>query len=160
MMYIRSASSPSTVLWAFHTIQPSSSYCIYIRSVHCRSADGDRKSRIIITHVRRRHTGVRLASTVTTFTTARRQRQLPTSPLLIDGCSVSPVKSVRDLGIYIDSDLTMQTHVKRTDIRLRLSSFVALTIVFERITCTFTCPAWLQRPRKRLYLSTHLYNER
>jgi len=46
--------------------------------------------------------------------TARRQHQLPTSPLLIDGCSVSPVKSVRDLGIYIDSDLTMQTHVKRT----------------------------------------------
>jgi len=42
--------------------------------------------------------------------TARRQYQLPTSPLLIDGCSVSPVKSVRDL----DSDLTMQTHVKRT----------------------------------------------
>ena len=30
--------------------------------------------------------------------TARRQYQLPTSPLLIDGCSVSPVKSVRDLG--------------------------------------------------------------
>jgi len=25
-MYIRSASSPSTVLWAFHTIQPSSLY--------------------------------------------------------------------------------------------------------------------------------------
>jgi len=35
-------------------------------------------------------------------------------PLLIDGCSVSLVKSVRDLRIYIDSDLTMQTHVKRT----------------------------------------------
>ena len=32
--------------------------------------------------------------------TTRRQHQLPTSPLLIDGCSVSPVKSVRDLGIY------------------------------------------------------------
>ena len=46
--------------------------------------------------------------------TARRQHQLQTSPLLIDGCSVSPVKSVRDLGIHIDSDLTMQTHVKRT----------------------------------------------
>ena len=46
--------------------------------------------------------------------TTRRQHQLPTSPLLIDGCSVSPVKSVRDLGIHIDSDLTMQTHVKRT----------------------------------------------
>ena len=46
--------------------------------------------------------------------TARRQYHLPTPPLLIDGCSVSPVKSVCDLGIYIDSDLTMQTHVKRT----------------------------------------------
>jgi len=28
-MYIRRASSPSTVLWAFHTIQPSSSLCCY-----------------------------------------------------------------------------------------------------------------------------------
>jgi len=28
-MYIRSASSPSTVLWAFHTIQPFSLHCIY-----------------------------------------------------------------------------------------------------------------------------------
>ena len=45
---------------------------------------------------------------------ARRQHQLSTSALLIDGCSVSPVKSVRDLGVHIDSDLTMQTHVKRT----------------------------------------------
>jgi len=46
--------------------------------------------------------------------TTRRQHQLPTSPLLIDVCSVSPVKSVRDLGIHTDSDLTMQTQVKRT----------------------------------------------
>jgi len=46
--------------------------------------------------------------------TARRQHQLPTPALLIDGCSVSPVKSVRDLRIYIDNDLTMRTHVKRT----------------------------------------------
>ena len=46
--------------------------------------------------------------------TERRQHQLPTFPLLIDGCSVSPAKSVRDLGIHIDSGLTMQTHVKRT----------------------------------------------
>jgi len=48
-------------------------------------------------------------------TTARRQHQLPTSPLLIDGCSVSPVKSTRPWQlIYIDSHLTIQTHVKRT----------------------------------------------
>jgi len=29
--------------------------------------------------------------------------------LLIDGSAVDPVKSVRDLGIYIDSDLVMRT---------------------------------------------------
>jgi len=31
-MYIRSASSPSTVLWAFHTIQPSSCHCLSLLS--------------------------------------------------------------------------------------------------------------------------------
>ena len=46
--------------------------------------------------------------------TMRLQHQLPTSSLLIDGCSVSPVKCARDLVIYIDSDLSMRTHVKRT----------------------------------------------
>ena len=42
------------------------------------------------------------------------QHQLPTLPLLIDGCSVSPVRSARDLGIYNDCDLSMQTHIKHT----------------------------------------------
>ena len=35
-----------------------------VRPVHRRSADGDRKLRIITTHVRRRHTGVRFVSSV------------------------------------------------------------------------------------------------
>ena len=43
----------------------------------------------------------------------RRQHQLPTSPLLIDGCSITPVQSARDLGIYVDCDLSMRTHVRR-----------------------------------------------
>ena len=47
-------------------------------------------------------------------TTSRRQHQLPITPLLIDGAAVDPAKSVRDLGIYIDSDLVMRTHVQRT----------------------------------------------
>ena len=46
--------------------------------------------------------------------TVRRQHQLPTSPLLIDGCSITPVQSARDLGIYVDCDLSMRTHVQRT----------------------------------------------
>jgi len=44
--------------------------------------------------------------------TARRQPQLPTSPLLIDGCSITPVQSARDLRIYIDYHLSMQIHVQ------------------------------------------------
>ena len=45
--------------------------------------------------------------------TARRQHQLATSPLLIDGCSITPLKSslLADLGIYVDCDLSMRTHV-------------------------------------------------
>jgi len=31
-----------------------------------------------------------------------RQHQMPTSPLLTDGCSITPVQSARDLSIYID----------------------------------------------------------
>jgi len=46
--------------------------------------------------------------------TSRRQNQLPTTALLIDGtAAVDPVKSVRDLGIYIDSDLDMRTGTAR-----------------------------------------------
>ena len=46
---------------------------------------------------------------------ARRTMEVAlTTALLIDGAAVDPVKSVRDLGIYIDSDLVIRTHVKRT----------------------------------------------
>jgi len=44
--------------------------------------------------------------------TNRRQHQLPTTLLTIEGAAVAPVKSVRDLGIiYIDTDLIMRIHV-------------------------------------------------
>ena len=43
-------------------------------------------------------------------TTDRRQHQLPTAALPIDGVPVCPVSSVRDLG----ADLVMRTHVKKT----------------------------------------------
>ena len=46
--------------------------------------------------------------------TGRRQHQLPTTALSIDGVQVSPVTSVRNLGIFIDADLVMRTHVQRT----------------------------------------------
>ena len=45
---------------------------------------------------------------------ARRQHQFPDDPLTVGTDLVPPVRSVRDLGIYLDSDLMMRTHVTRT----------------------------------------------
>jgi len=45
---------------------------------------------------------------------ARRQHQIPTTALAVSSDMVMPVRSVRDLGIYIDSDLSMRSHVLRT----------------------------------------------
>ena len=42
------------------------------------------------------------------------QHQIPALPLLVDGCCITPVHSPRDLSIYIDCDLSMQTQVQRT----------------------------------------------
>jgi len=53
---------------------------------------------------------------------ARHQHQIPTSPVRIGNTSVSPVSSVRDLGVYLDADVTMNTHVTA----VARSCFVAL----------------------------------
>jgi len=45
---------------------------------------------------------------------ARRQSQLPSDPLAVGSDLVSPVSCVRDLGIFIDADLTMRTQVTQT----------------------------------------------
>jgi len=44
----------------------------------------------------------------------RRLPQLPSSPLVIAGAYVHLVSSVRDLGVFIDSDLVAATHVRKT----------------------------------------------
>ena len=44
----------------------------------------------------------------------RRQHQIPQSPLVVGSDAVVPVRVVRNLGIYLDSDLMMRTHVAKT----------------------------------------------
>ena len=46
--------------------------------------------------------------------TSQRQSQLPRTPLPVGGTSVDPVRGVRDLGIHIDCDLVMCSHVQKT----------------------------------------------
>ena len=45
---------------------------------------------------------------------SRRQDQLPCVAVRIGSDSVTPVTSVRDLGIYLDSDGSTKTHVSKT----------------------------------------------
>ena len=54
--------------------------------------------------------------------------------MLIDGVPVSPVQNVRDLGIYIDGNLSMRTHVQLTT----SSCFAALRRRIRRLVPTAT----------------------
>jgi len=47
-------------------------------------------------------------------TSTRRLSQLPSHLLSVAGANVYPVSVVRDLGVFIDSDLGAATHVRRT----------------------------------------------
>jgi hypothetical protein len=45
---------------------------------------------------------------------ARRQHQIPSAPFMVGPDAVTPSRSVRSLGIHIDSDVSMSTHISRT----------------------------------------------
>jgi len=44
----------------------------------------------------------------------RRQQQIPTGPVRVGSTSVFPVTTVRDLGVYLDADVSMAAHVTAT----------------------------------------------
>jgi len=78
-------------------------------------------------------------------TTSRRQHHLPTTNIKVGSTQVTPSTSVRDLGILIDSDLVMRTHVQRTvsrcfamlrqlrSIRRSVSTFTMQTLVVSLV---------------------------
>jgi hypothetical protein len=46
--------------------------------------------------------------------TSRRHHQLPQSPLRVGTDQVKPASVIRDLGIYLDADVSMRSHVAKT----------------------------------------------
>jgi len=68
-------------------------------------------------------------------TSSRRQQQLPSTPLRVGQDQVTPVRAVRDLGIYLDCDLSMRTHVSKT-----VSSCFAALRQIRSIRRTITRP--------------------
>ena len=46
--------------------------------------------------------------------TEHRQHQIPAEPTRVGNTSVLPVSVVRDLGVYLDADVTMSAHITAT----------------------------------------------
>src|SRR5208282_6499773 len=66
---------------------------------------------------------------------ARRQHQIPNASIVVGTDTVAPVRSVQDLGIYLDSDVSMRTHVGKT-----VSSCFAVLRRIRSIRRTVTRP--------------------
>ena len=69
-----------------------------------------------------------------------RQYQVPTDPVRIGNTEVLPVKSVRDLGVYIDADVTMRAHVTRGALEVVLHDYALYKSTFTLLY--FTLPSF------------------
>jgi len=48
------------------------------------------------------------------FVPPRRQYQFPSDHLVVDSVKVAPADSVCDLGVYLDSNMPIRSHVKQS----------------------------------------------
>ena len=86
---------------------------------------------------------------------SRRQHQVPTDPVRIGNTEVLPVKSsqvfvysVRDLGVYIDADVTMRAHVT-TVVRLCFAALRQIRSVRRSLPRhAFNAGLWLRHSRQ------------
>jgi len=84
---------------------------------HCQPSDaGDLAQRVCIDEIsawmKANRLQLNLARTeVIWCASSRRQHLVPTVSVRVGDVLVSPVTAVRDLGVYIDTDVTMRTHV-------------------------------------------------
>jgi len=67
--------------------------------------------------------------------TSRRLLHLPQAPLRVGTVFVTPSAAVRDLGIYLDSDMLMSSHVRKT-----LSTCFAVLRQLRSIHCSVSRP--------------------
>jgi len=64
---------------------------------------------------------------------ARRRRQIPTRQVRVGNSAVLPQSAIRDIGIYIDADVTMSAHVTAT-IRACLAALRQIRSVRRSLT--------------------------
>jgi hypothetical protein len=48
------------------------------------------------------------------FSSSRRQHQIPSGPVRVGSTQVLPVSTARDLGVYLDADMSMKKHISMT----------------------------------------------
>ena len=58
-----------------------------------------------------------------------RQHQIPTTPVRVGCSSVQPVTTARNLGIYLDGDVSMRTHVTTT-VRACFAVFIDIVTLY------------------------------
>jgi len=68
----------------------------------------------------------------------RRQHQIPNGPVLVGDTSVQPVRTVRDLAVYIDADVTMSAHITAV-VKACFAALHQIRSVRRSLTCTTLC---------------------